>query len=190
MNPLEKLSTLTLDIATEQQNLTALRDQFAIALKSYNDWDFYATKSCTGLASAKRKCEETKNNHYKPQAATALNNLNAVKALLLASEARLKALKAEQVTNQEAQTAINSQTVTLAGQGLTYKAVETAAEAEAQSKILKTQQEVDAKAAADQKALDQKANRNRLFLIFGIFLFLVIVILIIRKLRKKKTSKP
>jgi Fe2+ transport system protein B len=188
MKILETLNTLTIAIAAEQQNLTALKSQYAIAHQSYTDWSNKANAKCSGFGNKKQACEDTKTNYYRPEAEKALINQNALMAKVNASEAKLRSLLLEQTAQKEAQTAINQQTVTLSEQGLTAESVETAAEAAAQSQLLKTTQEVDAKAAADQKELEQKANRNRLFLIFGIFLFLVIVILIIRKLRKSKKS--
>lgn len=189
MKILESLNTLTIAIAAEQQTFSALQSQYEIANQSYNDWNFKANQKCSGSGQKKRDCENVQ-IYYREQAGIALNNRNDVLARMNASGAKLKALLLEQTTQKETQAAINQQTVTLSEQGLTAESVEIAAEASAQSQLLKTTQEVDAKAAADQKALEQKANRNRLFLIFGIFLFLVIVILIIRKLRKSKTSKP
>jgi hypothetical protein len=188
MSVLENLSAITLSIADRERKLAIAQAEQYDARNNYTAWKTQSLESCSGKVGAKKDaCISDK--QYKEQRAIYWQNVFVEKQALVKSlVSEIASLKLEQESNKEAQVAINTQTVTLAGQGLTYKAVETEADAQAQATILKTKQEVEAAAAADQKALEQKANRNRLFLIFGIFLFLVIMILIIRKLRKTKTA--
>jgi DNA segregation ATPase FtsK/SpoIIIE-like protein len=175
---LDQIKQNGLDIGIENIKITTFTAEAQALHVSWLSWMHHVNSSCSGTTSKKKACEDTKNNHYRPKANEALAAENIAWGKVNEAKARIVILTAEKTTNEGAKKSEDQAIIELGKKGLTSEAVQTAATADAEVTILQGTKEAD-----------QKANRNRLFLIFGIFLLLVVVFIVVKKLRKPKTAK-
>lgn len=188
MKNLEQITLLTSEITTLETKLATSRNNYKDYMISYAEWDRQAQVKCGGIGKKKSDCEADK--VYKAgKARENLAGADQEKINIATYTAAIAAKKLERTAINDAQTAANQAATTLAGKGLTTEAVEAQASAQAQAAMLKAATEAQNAVKESDNAEARKANRNKLFLAFGIFLFLVIVFLTIKYFKNKK-SKP